>query len=62
MHVKIGKLCDQLSHYLKRVRQTGDRVIVMERDKPIAEIRSYRDPSESEEPADVWASREHFER
>jgi len=62
MNVKTGKLRDQLSHYLKRVRQTGDSIIVMDRNNPVAEIRPYQDPLKSGAFADVWASRAHFER
>lgn len=36
MEVKTGELRNQLSRYLKRVRQTGDRITVMDRNRPVA--------------------------
>ena len=62
VYVKTGKLRDQLSHYLKRVRQTGDSIIVMDRNHPVAEIRPYQDPLESQTTADVWTRRAYFEK
>lgn len=56
MNVKTGVLRDQLSRYLKRVRQTGDTIVVMDRDVPVAEIRPYSGQS-SKAPASVWARR-----
>jgi antitoxin (DNA-binding transcriptional repressor) of toxin-antitoxin stability system len=61
MEVKTGVLRDQLSRYLKRVKQTGDTVIVLDRDEPIAEIRPYQ-ASTSSGPASVWESRRQFEQ
>lgn len=62
MNVKTGKLRDQLSHYLKRVRQTGDSIIVMDRNNPVAEIRPYQDSAKSSLLADVWTRRAQFEK
>jgi len=61
MYVKTGKLRDQLSHYLKRVRQTGDSIIVMDRNHPVAEIRPLQDPLGPHATADVWTRRAYFE-
>lgn len=60
MEVKIGELRNQLSRYLKRVRQTGDSIIVMDRNLPVAEIRPYADPTHNAR-SDVWMRRAQVE-
>ena len=40
MKVKIGELKDQLSHYLRIVRETGQEVEVCVRDEPVAMLQS----------------------
>ncbi len=40
MKVKIGELKDQLSHYLRIVRETGQDVEVCVRDEPVAMLQS----------------------
>ena len=40
MKVKIGELKDQLSHYLRIVRETGQDVEVCIRDEPVAMLQS----------------------
>jgi antitoxin (DNA-binding transcriptional repressor) of toxin-antitoxin stability system len=61
MEVKTGVLRNHLSKYLKRVRQSGNPIVVLDRDVPIAEIRPYR-ASSSRQPADTWNSRRRFEQ
>ncbi len=61
MEVKTGVLRDQLSRYLKRVRQTGDTIIVFDRDVPVAEIRPYSGTPE-DSPSDIWDRRARLER
>jgi len=61
MKVKTGVLRNHLSKYLKRVRQSGNPIVVLDRNVPIAEIRPYRDSS-SQRPADTWDSRLQFEQ
>lgn len=60
MEVKTGELRNQLSRYLKRVRQTGDSIIVMDRNRPVAEIRPYADPTHDAR-SDVWMRRAQVE-
>lgn len=60
MEVKTGELRNQLSRYLKRVRQTGDSITVLDRNRPIAEIRPYADPSQDAR-SDVWMRRAEME-
>jgi len=60
MEVKTGELRNHLSHYLKRVRQTGDTITVMDRNRPVAEIRPYADQSQVGQ-ADVWMRRAQLE-
>lgn len=38
MEVKTGDLRNNLSRYLRRIRQTGEAVVVMDRDTPVAVI------------------------
>ena len=61
MEVKTGVLRNHLSKYLKRVRQSGNPIVVLDRDVPIAEIRPYC-ASSSRQTADTWSSRRQFER
>jgi len=42
MEVKTGTLRNNLSRYLRQVREGGDSIVVMDRNKPIAEIRPYQ--------------------
>lgn len=60
MEVKTGELRNQLSRYLKRVRQTGDAITVMDRNRPIAEIRPYADHAQDAR-SDVWTRRAQVE-
>lgn len=60
MEVKTGELRNQLSRYLKRVRQTGAIITVMDRNHPVAEIRPYGDPFHVAR-SDVWARRAQVE-
>lgn len=61
MEVKTGQLRNNLSRYLKRVRQTGDTIIVMDRNHPIAEIRPL-DGSQENANSGVWESRKQHEK
>lgn len=60
MEVKTGELRNQLSRYLHRVRQTGDSIIVLDRNRPVAEIRPYRECSEANA-SDIWSRRAQVE-
>lgn len=60
MEVKTGELRNQLSRYLKRVRQTGSTITVMDRNRPIAEIRPYPDAAQDVR-SDVWTRRAQLE-
>ncbi|PXA03272.1 hypothetical protein DDZ13_12665 [Coraliomargarita sinensis] len=60
MEVKTGELRNQLSRYLKRVRQTGNSIIVLDRNRPVAEIRPYVEDAASAR-SDVWARRAQIE-
>lgn len=60
MEVKTGELRNQLSRYLKRVRQTGDSITVLDRNRPIAQIRPYTDHSQDAR-SDVWTRRAQLE-
>ena len=60
MEVKTGELRNQLSRYLNRVRQTGDTIIVLDRNRPVAEIRPY--PGDQiDDRSDVWSRRAQME-
>jgi prevent-host-death family protein len=61
MEVKTGVLRNHLSKYLKRVRQSGNPIVVLDRNVPIAEIRPYRDSS-SRDLAETWSRRAQFEQ
>ena len=61
MDVKTGNLRNNLSRYLRRVRQTGDTIVVFDRDRPVAEIRPYTE-DEAGQPTGVWARRAAFEK
>lgn len=60
MEVKTGVLRDNLSKYLKRVKQSGETIVVMDRDEPIAEIRPFSGET-VEEAQGVWGARKQFE-
>ncbi|MFU8847441.1 MAG: type II toxin-antitoxin system Phd/YefM family antitoxin [Opitutales bacterium] len=60
MEVKTGELRNQLSRYLKRVRQTGDIITVLDRNRPVAEIRPYPDHMQDAR-SDVWMRRAEME-
>lgn len=60
MEVKTGTLRNGLSRYLKRVRQTGNTITVLDRDVPIAEIRPYS-AGMAPTSVDIWTRRTHFE-
>lgn len=60
MEVKTGNLRNNLSRYLKRVRLTGDKIVVLDRDKPVAEIRPYHEQGKNR-PTGVWERRKEFE-
>ena len=55
MKVKIGELKDQLSHYLRIVRETGQDVEVCVRDEPVAMLQSIERASRT--PNDVVRAR-----
>lgn len=59
MEVKTGHLRNHLSRYLKRVRQTGETIVVLDRNEPVAEIRPYS-KAEAATPQDIWTRRAHF--
>lgn len=61
MRVKTGSLRNNLSRYLKRVRQTGETIVVLDRDMPVAEIRPFQGEQTENAPS-VWAMRAHFEK
>lgn len=61
MEVKTGTLRNNLSKYLKRVRQSGNPIVVLDRNVPVAEIRPYSESSMAH-PADTWKRRATFER
>ncbi|MGD0368506.1 MAG: type II toxin-antitoxin system prevent-host-death family antitoxin [Acidobacteriaceae bacterium] len=53
--VKIGALKNQLSAYLRHVRN-GEEVVVLDRDKPVARILPFDDRTISDEEARLVAS------
>jgi prevent-host-death family protein len=53
--VKIGALKNQLSAYLRHVRN-GEEVVVLDRDKPVARILPFDDSTISDEEARLVAS------
>ena len=61
MKIKTGVLRNNLSRYLKRVRQTGETIVVLDREKPIAELRPFGGAT-ADAATDVWARRERFIR
>lgn len=61
MRVKTGALRDNLSKYLNRVRQSGNPIVVLDRNVPVAEIRPYPEPLNADL-ADTWKRRAHFEK
>jgi len=61
VEVKTGQLRNQLSRYLRRVRQTGQSITVMDRNRPVAEIRPYAGDPAPHERADVWTRRAQVE-
>lgn len=61
MKIKTGILRNNLSRYLKRVRQTGETIVVLDREKPVAELRPFGGGT-AEAATDVWAQRERFIR
>jgi antitoxin (DNA-binding transcriptional repressor) of toxin-antitoxin stability system len=42
MEVKTGALRNHLCRYLRQVRETGETIVVLDRNKPVAEIRPFR--------------------
>ena len=60
MEVKTGVLKNQLSRYLRHVREKGESAIVLDRDRPIAEIRPYRELEAPTRPS-VWEIRKEDE-
>jgi len=60
MEVKTGSLRNNLSRYLKRVRQTGDTIVVLDRDVPVAEIHPFRGDNAGTA-SDVWGMRMQYE-
>lgn len=59
MEVKTGALRNHLSQYLKRVRQTGETIVVLDCDVAVAEIRPFRG-EKTEALTDIWGQREVF--
>ena len=60
MKVKTGTLRNNLSRYLKRVRQTGETIIVLDRNTPVAELRPIEENT-VEKPIGIMAARAKFE-
>lgn len=60
MEVKTGSLRNNLSRYLKRVRQTGDTIVVLDRDMPVAEIHPFHGDKAGSS-RDVWEMRIQYE-
>ena len=48
MNVKIADLKNNLSRYLARVRQTGETIIVCDRDEPIASLSPIQQDADAE--------------
>ena len=61
MKIKTGHLRNNLSRYFKRVRQTGETIIVLDRENPIAELRPISSTSTAAA-KNVWARREGYIR
>lgn len=61
MEVKTGQLRNHLSRYLKRVRQTGTSITVMDRNQPIAEIIPYTEAHAPHGRSDAWTRRAQVE-
>jgi len=61
MEVKTGNLRNNLSRYLKRVQQTGDTLVVMDRNTPVAEIHPFRAPVPARANS-VWTARQELEQ
>jgi len=61
MEVKTGQLRNHLSRYLKRVRQTGTSITVMDRNRPVAEIRPYTEEHARHTHSDAWTRRAQVE-
>lgn len=61
MEVKTGALRDHLSRYLRQVRQTGDTIVVLDRDQPIAEIRPYQ-AVKPKQRSGIWDLRRRVDR
>lgn len=59
MRIKTGNLRNNLSRYLKRVRQTGETIVVLDREEPVAELRPFSGAA-ADAATDVWGQREHF--
>ena len=59
MRIKTGNLRNNLSRYLKRVRQTGETIVVLDREEPVAELRPFSGAA-ADSTRDVWGQREHF--
>lgn len=57
MKVKTGNLRNNLSRYLKRVRQTGETIVVLDREEPVAELRPFSGAA-ADAANDVWGQRE----
>lgn len=60
VEVKTGILRNHLSRYLKRVRQTGDTIVVLDRNVPVAEIHPFHG-DKAEFSSDVWSRRKQYE-
>ena len=61
MEVKTGELRNHLSRYLKRVRQTGNSITVMDRNRPVAEIKPYTEAHAHHGRSDTWTRRAQVE-
>jgi len=60
MEVKTGVLKNQLSRYLRHVRETGETVTVLDRDTPVAELRPIDAGKERLTPS-VWDLRQRYD-
>lgn len=60
MQVKTAELKNRLSHYLKLVSRDGERITVLDRQTPIAEIIPLA-PIQAPPPPTIWELRAAFE-
>lgn len=61
MEIKTGELRNHLSRYLNRIKRTGEPIVVLDRNTPVAELRPYAGPASSQPAKDVWSRRQQLE-